>query len=83
MLIKLITTIPGQDKPVYHYVGLSESTDNVLKITKRKLAAINRKWTKQTEGCTTVDEIFDKFYEILDDAEIDYYESGPDYTMVR
>lgn len=81
MLIKLVVDLPGSELPIEEYITLSEASDNILNTSDRKLNALARKWRKATENMCDEDKIIEAFYDLLDDAEIDYGRGGPDKVI--
>lgn len=81
MLIKLVVDYEGLEVPVCEYVSFPEDSDNILKITKRKLAAIAREWRTRTADMTDPDDILTVFYDILDERDIAWDEAGPDCVI--
>ena len=79
MLIRLVvaTSIGG----VEDFLELPETTDNVLKITKRKLAGIHKTWRSRTKDMNDPEQIIQTFYDILDEKGIDYRIGGLDATL--
>ena len=80
MLIKLVVEVAGKTKT--EYIGIYEDSTNILKVTSRKLSAIKREWKSKTKDMTDSARIIEVFYDILDDKDIQWYESGPDNTLV-
>lgn len=79
MLIRLvIDTSVGW---VEDFLELPETTDNVLKITKRKLAGIHKTWRSRTKDMDDHEQIIQTFYDILDEKDIAYREGGLDATL--
>lgn len=79
MLIRLVVdTAVGW---VEEFLELPETTDNVLKITKRKLTGIHKTWRSRTKDMDDPEQIMQTFYDILDEKEIDYREGGLDATL--
>lgn len=79
MLIRLvIDTAVGF---IEEFIELPEARDNVLKITKRKLAGIHKTWRSRTKDMNDPEQIIQTFYDILEDQGIDYREGGLDATL--